>query len=136
VAGGREPPALGIREVQAVLTQVLFEDAVLFPQVRDHVKLSAIHPSREGHEQNPPSDVEHPPRLLAAAATGKSRLNFRILRDRLRRKYWKHLETNENWSRFSNLLAKHRWCLVLSATVHGVPAGGDVLLMSYPHRAQ
>jgi hypothetical protein len=88
VANGRKQPALGIREVQAVLTQVLFEDAVLFPQVRDHVKLSAIHPSREGHEQNPPSDVEHPPSLLAAVPTRKSRLNFRILRDQV----WARIE--------------------------------------------
>jgi hypothetical protein len=33
--------------------QVLFEDAVLFQQVRDHLKLPAIHPSREGDEKNP-----------------------------------------------------------------------------------
>ena len=61
---GREPPALGIREVQALPAQVLFEDAVLFPQVRDDLKLPPIHPSREGDEENPPSNrVDHPPSL-------------------------------------------------------------------------
>jgi hypothetical protein len=64
----REPPALGIREVEALSAQVLLKDAVLLPQICDHFKLSAIDPSREGHEQNPPSDVEHPPSLLATAA--------------------------------------------------------------------
>ena len=41
-------------------------------QMGNHFKLSAIHPSREGNQQNPPSDVEHPPSLLATAALGKS----------------------------------------------------------------
>jgi hypothetical protein len=41
--------------VEALLAQVLFEDAVLFAEVGDHIKLSAIHPSREGHEENPAS---------------------------------------------------------------------------------
>ena len=60
----------------------LFEDAILFPQVRDHLKLPAIHPSREGDEKNPPSDrVEHPPSLPATAALAISaRLNVRIVR--------------------------------------------------------
>src|ERR1700704_3225157 len=74
--GGREPPALGIREVEALLAQVLFEDAVLFAEVGDHFKLSAIHPSREGHEQNPPSDVEHLPSLPVAAALRKAAIEF------------------------------------------------------------
>ena len=57
---GREPPALGIREGEASSSQVLFEDAVLFPQVGDYLKLPAIHPSREGDEENPPSNrVDH-----------------------------------------------------------------------------
>jgi hypothetical protein len=64
--GGCKPPALGIREVEEPSAQVLFENAVLFPQVRDHLKLSAIRPSREGDKENPPSNrVEHPPSLLA-----------------------------------------------------------------------
>jgi hypothetical protein len=54
--------------VEALLAQVLFEDAVLLPQIGDHVKLSAIHPSRESPEQNPPSDIGHSPSLLATAA--------------------------------------------------------------------
>jgi hypothetical protein len=81
---GGEPAALGIREVQALPAEVLFEDAVLFPQARDHLKLPAIHPSREGDEKNPPSDrVEHPPSLPATAAlTISARLNCRIVRSR------------------------------------------------------
>ena len=46
----REPAALGIREVEALPAQVLFEDAVLFPQGGDHLELPAIHPSREGDD--------------------------------------------------------------------------------------
>jgi hypothetical protein len=61
---------------------VLFEDAILFLQVRDHLKLPAIHPSREDDEKNPPSDrVEHSPSLPATAALAISeRLNYRIVR--------------------------------------------------------
>ena len=65
---GREPPALGIREGEAPSAQVLFENAVLFPQVSDYLKLPAIHPSREGDEENPPSNrVDHPPSLPGLA---------------------------------------------------------------------
>jgi hypothetical protein len=66
--GRVEAAALRIREAEALPAQVLFEDAVLFPQASDHLKLTTIHPSREGDEQNPPSDVVHPPSLLATAA--------------------------------------------------------------------
>jgi hypothetical protein len=66
----REPPALRIRDVDALCAQVRLKDAVLLPQIGDHFKLSAIYPSCEGHEQNPPTDVEHPPSLLATSALG------------------------------------------------------------------
>jgi hypothetical protein len=51
-------------------------ECMLLPSLRDHVKLSAIHPSRESHEQKPPSDVEHPPSLLVAAALRKTAAEF------------------------------------------------------------
>ena len=64
----REPPALGIREGEAPSTQVLFKNAVLFAQVGDYLKLPAIHPSREGDEENPPSNrVDHPPSVPGLA---------------------------------------------------------------------
>jgi hypothetical protein len=68
--------------MQAPAAHVLFEDAVLFPQIGNHLKLAAIHPPGEGDEQNLPSDrVEHPPSLPATAAlTIRARLNFRIVR--------------------------------------------------------
>jgi hypothetical protein len=48
---------------------VLFKNAVLFPQIGNHLKLAAIHPPGEGDEQNLPSDrVEHPQSLPATAA--------------------------------------------------------------------
>lgn len=51
-------------------TELLFEDAVLFPQVGDHLKLVTIHPPGEGHEEEPPSDrVKHLPSLPVAAGT-------------------------------------------------------------------
>jgi hypothetical protein len=54
--------------MQALSAQFLFEGAVLLPQTGNHLKLAAIHPSREGDQQNPPSDrVEHPPSLPVAA---------------------------------------------------------------------
>ena len=70
--------------MQAPAAHVLFEDAVLFPQRGNHLKLAAIHPPGEGDEQNLPSDrVEHPPSLPATAAlTIRARLNFRIVRPR------------------------------------------------------
>ena len=70
--------------MQAPAAHVLFEDAVLFPQIGNHLKLAAIHPPGEGDEQNLPSDrVEHPPSLPATAAlTIRARLNFRIVRGR------------------------------------------------------
>jgi hypothetical protein len=55
---------------------VLLQDAVLLPQIGDHFELSAIDPSCEGHEQNPPSDIEHPPSLLVAAALRKTTAAF------------------------------------------------------------
>src|SRR5688500_16085065 len=74
---GREPPPLGIREGEAPSTQVLFEDAVLFPQVGDDLKLPAIRPSRKGDMQNPPPDrVEHPPSLPANAPLAISAAEF------------------------------------------------------------
>src|ERR1035437_3830465 len=78
----RESTPLRICEIQAPAAHVLFEDAVLFPQIGNHLKLAAIHPPGEGDEQNLPSDrVEHPPSLPATAAlTIRARLNFRIVR--------------------------------------------------------
>ena len=78
----RESTPLRICDMQAPAAHVLFEDAVLFPQRGNHLKLAAIHPPGEGDEQNLPSDrVEHPPSLPATAAlTIRARLNFRIVR--------------------------------------------------------
>jgi hypothetical protein len=62
----RESTPLKIGEVQTPTAQVLFEDAVLFPEIRNHLKLAAIHPPGEGDEQDLPSNrVEHPPSLPA-----------------------------------------------------------------------
>ena len=55
------------RACEALSAQVLLQEAVLLPQIGDHFKLSAIQPFREGNEQNSPSEVEHPPGLLATA---------------------------------------------------------------------
>ena len=58
--------SLWIGQARTSSAQVLFEDAVLFPQVFDHLKLVAIHPPSQGHEEDPPSDgVEHAPSLQA-----------------------------------------------------------------------
>jgi hypothetical protein len=51
-------------------TDVLFEDAVLFPHGRDDLKLVAIHPAGERHKQDPqPDGVDHEPSLSAPAST-------------------------------------------------------------------
>src|SRR5712671_6055106 len=83
MARRRESTPLRIGEMQAPPAQMLFEDAVLFPQIGNHLKLAAIHPPGERDEQNLPSDrVEHPPSLPATAALAISRLTFRIVRAR------------------------------------------------------
>jgi hypothetical protein len=46
----RKSTPLRIGELQAPPAQVLFEDAVLLPQIGNHLKLAAIHPSGEGDE--------------------------------------------------------------------------------------
>lgn len=77
----RESTPLKIGEVQTPPAQVLFEDAVLFPEIGNHPKLAAIRPAGEGDEQDLPSDrVEHPPSLPATAAAFRARPNFRIVR--------------------------------------------------------
>jgi hypothetical protein len=61
----RESTPLGIGQPKASPGQLLFEDAVLFTQVRDDLKLVAIDPARQGHEQNPEGNrVDHGPSLL------------------------------------------------------------------------
>ena len=42
-----ESTPLGIGEAQTTPTQVLSEDAVLFPQIGNHLQLVAIHPRRQ-----------------------------------------------------------------------------------------
>jgi hypothetical protein len=53
VAVHRESTPLGIGQRKASPGKLLFEDAVLFTQVRDDLKLVAIDPARQGDEQNP-----------------------------------------------------------------------------------
>ena len=70
VTGGRESAALDVGQPQAPPTNVFVEDAVLFPQVRNDLKLVAIHPASERHEQDPqPDGVDHGPSLSAPAST-------------------------------------------------------------------
>jgi hypothetical protein len=45
-----ESAALDVGQPQSPAVEVLFEDAVLFPQIGNHLKLAAIHPSGEGDE--------------------------------------------------------------------------------------
>jgi hypothetical protein len=68
VAVLRESTPLGIGQSGAPHTEVLFEDAVLVPQVTDDLNLVAIHPARQRHEEDPqPDRVDHGPSLLALA---------------------------------------------------------------------
>jgi hypothetical protein len=53
VARCREAASLGVGQPQPPPAQVLFEHAILCPQVFDDFTLMAIHPARQGHEQNP-----------------------------------------------------------------------------------
>ncbi len=70
VAVHGESTPLGIGQPQAPPVKVLLEDAVLFPHVLDDLKLAAIHPARECHEQAPqPDGVDHGPSRLAPAYT-------------------------------------------------------------------
>jgi hypothetical protein len=83
VAVHSESAALDVGQPQSPAVEVLFEDAVLFPQVLDHLKLVAIHPARERHEENlQPNGLDHEPSLSAAASAlpAFTRLNFRIVR--------------------------------------------------------
>jgi hypothetical protein len=76
----RESTPLKIGDVQTPPAQMLFEDAVLFPEIGHHLKLTAIRLAGEGDHQDLPSDrVEHPPSLPATAAF-RARPNFRIVR--------------------------------------------------------
>ena len=60
VAIHREASSLGIRQPHAPPVQLLAQDAGFFPQVRDNLQLVAIHPTREGHEQDPQADgIDH-----------------------------------------------------------------------------
>jgi len=74
----RESTPLRIGKVQATLAQMLFEDAVLFPQVRDDFKLLAIYPGRQGHEEDPQAHAfEHPPsRELCVSASPRRALGW------------------------------------------------------------
>jgi hypothetical protein len=49
----RKSTPLGIGQSQSPPTEVLVEDAVLFPQVLDDLKLVTIHPARQRHEEDP-----------------------------------------------------------------------------------
>ena len=65
----RESTPLQISEVQTPAAQVLFEDAVLFPQGLDDFELVPIHPSRQCHEDDPqPHRVDHEPSLFVGAS--------------------------------------------------------------------
>ena len=71
---GREATPLRIGEGQALPAHERVEDAVLFPQVGDDLKLVAIDPPGEGDEQDLPADrVEHPPSLPATKASQSGR---------------------------------------------------------------
>jgi hypothetical protein len=101
ITRGRQSTPLGIGEVQALSAQVFFEDAVLFPQIGNHLKLAAIHPPGEGDERDLPSDrVEHPPSLLVTAALA-IRLSKVLYTPDLGEK------VHEGWRRCSNALEAH-----------------------------
>jgi hypothetical protein len=69
----RQSTALRVGQAQASSLQVFLKDAVLFPQVIDHLNLVAIHPSGQRHQEDPPADgVEHAPSLQAALRVGRS----------------------------------------------------------------
>jgi hypothetical protein len=75
VAVHGESTSLGISQPQAPPVKVLFEDAVLFPQVLDDFELVAIHPARQCHEDDPqPDRVDHEPSLLVGASASGERL--------------------------------------------------------------
>ena len=64
VARRGESASVRIGQARTSSAQVFFEDAVLFRQVFDYLKLVAIHPPSQGHEEDPPSDgVEQVPSL-------------------------------------------------------------------------
>ena len=69
VAVHRESAPLGIGQTQTPPVEVLLEDAVLFPQVRDNLELVAIHPARKSHEEDPePYGLDHGPSLFVQAS--------------------------------------------------------------------
>jgi hypothetical protein len=87
VAIRRETPSLGVGQPQPPATQVLFENAVLFPQVFDDLGLVAIHPARQRHEQNPQGTVSIMGRIYSAGRSGllMARPCFRTVRHQRRR---------------------------------------------------
>jgi len=78
----RQSPPLAVGEAQALIPQLLPKHSVLFPEVIDQLRLSAVHPARQGDQDELKlvQEAAHRGRYIIAASTAGASICLRISR--------------------------------------------------------